>query len=165
MISSTNEFAKILRRSSTATLWQAERRLEELEVDTESRGKKNSELNSTVLRLEAELSDALHSSSQAGAELGLQQKLRADAQLRVEELEESLLEMFRLQEIISRLQGELSDKEQSLEDEIQLQCKQAERHVEDLQMEHQQGAPKSNRGKEKLPYQGRNLGQIHGSRG
>ncbi|XP_041915019.1 cingulin-like protein 1 isoform X3 [Alosa sapidissima] len=130
-------------------LWQAERRLEELEVDTESRGKKNSELNSTVLRLEAELSDALQSSSQAGAELSLQQKLRADAQLRVEELEESLLEkdqeMFRLQEIISRLQGEvsgkLSDKEQSLEDEIQLreriqlQCKQAERHVEDLQME------------------------------
>ncbi|XP_076139617.1 uncharacterized protein LOC143122703 isoform X2 [Alosa pseudoharengus] len=130
-------------------LWQAERRLEELEVHTESRGKKNSELNSTVLRLEAELSDALQSSSQAGAELSLQQKLRADAQHRVEELEESLLEkdqeMFRLQEIISRLQGEvsgkLSDKEQSLEDEIQLreriqlQCKQAERHVEDLQME------------------------------
>ncbi|XP_062409975.1 uncharacterized protein LOC134100642 isoform X2 [Sardina pilchardus] len=130
-------------------LWQAERRLEELEVDTESRGKKNSELNSTVMRLEAELSDALLSSSQAGADLSLQQKLRADAQLRVEELEESLLEkdqeMFRLQEIISRLQGEvsgkLSDKEQSLEDEIQLreriqlQCKQAERHVEDLQME------------------------------
>ncbi|XP_041916052.1 cingulin-like [Alosa sapidissima] len=47
--------------------------------------------------------------------------------------------MFRLLEIISRLQGEvsgkLSDKEQSLEDEIQLQCKQAEHHVEDLQME------------------------------
>ncbi|KAG5272013.1 hypothetical protein AALO_G00160680 [Alosa alosa] len=114
----------------------------------------------TVLRLDAELSDALQSSSQAGAELSLQQKLRADAQLRVEELEESLLEkdqeMFRLQEIISRLQGEIfacvgidinrslvklvirresGRDEIQLRERIQLQCKQAERHVEDLQME------------------------------
>ncbi|XP_031434282.1 cingulin-like protein 1 isoform X2 [Clupea harengus] len=130
-------------------LWLAERKLEELEVDKETRGKKNSELNSSVQRLEDELAEALQTSTQASVELSLQQKLRADAQLRVEELEESLLEknqeMLRLQQIIHRLQGEVSgkliDKEQSLEEEIQLreriqlQCKQAERHVEDLQME------------------------------
>ncbi|XP_042603759.1 cingulin [Cyprinus carpio] len=82
----------------------------------------------------------------ARAELSLQQKLRADVQLRMEELEESVLEkdqeLLRLTQIVSRLQGEvsykLSDKEQTLEEEIQLreriqlQCKQAERTVEDL---------------------------------
>ncbi|KAL2099667.1 hypothetical protein ACEWY4_004061 [Coilia grayii] len=136
-------------QSLSEKLWLAERKLEELEVDKESKGKKNSALNSSVQRLEAELAEALQSCTQSGAELGLQQKLRAEAQLRVEELEESLLEknqeMLRLQQIIGRLQGEVSgkliDKEQSLEEEIQLreriqlQCKQAERHVEDLQME------------------------------
>lgn len=114
-------------------------------------------------------------SSQAQAELSLQQKLREDSELRLEEMEESLLEkeqeLQRQQLLISRLQGEvldphththvqagsgghadtstlclqvsgkLSDKEQTLEEEIQLreriqlQCKQAERMVEDLKME------------------------------
>uniref|UniRef100_A0AAY4EHU5 Myosin tail domain-containing protein n=1 Tax=Denticeps clupeoides TaxID=299321 RepID=A0AAY4EHU5_9TELE len=130
-------------------LWLAERRLEELEMGTESRGKKVSELNITVQRLETELAEALQSYSQCNAELNLQQKLRADSQHRVEELEESLLEkdqeLQRLQQITHRLQGEvtvkLTDKERSLEEEIQLreriqlQCKQAERHVDDLHME------------------------------
>lgn len=130
-------------------------------------------------------------SSQAQAELSLQQKLREDSELRLEEMEESLLEkeqeLQRQQLLISRLQGEvlvpqyhqsclyhtlsgpgnsqsrlnalfrrgrrhihavclqvsgkLIDKEQILEEEIQLreriqlQCKQAERMVEDLKME------------------------------
>ncbi|KAM6903058.1 uncharacterized protein FYW49_016566 [Xenentodon cancila] len=130
-------------------LWLAERRLEELEIDKDTKGKKTSELNGTILRLEAELSEALQTSLQATAELNLQQKLREDAQLRLEELEESLLEkdqeMMRLQALVSRLQGEVSgkliDKERSLEEEIQLrerlqlQCKQAERMVDDLTME------------------------------
>ena len=50
-------------------------------------------------------------STQASAELGLEQKLRADALLRVEELEESLLEktqeLQRVQLVVSRLQGEV----------------------------------------------------------
>ncbi|CAL8318076.1 unnamed protein product [Lota lota] len=130
-------------------LWLAERQVEELEVDKETRDKRNSELICTVSRLEQELGDAILLSSQAGAELNLQQKLRQDAQLRVEELEESLLEknqeLQRVQAIVVRLQGEVSgkliDKERTLEDEIQqrerlqLQCKQAERTVEDLHME------------------------------
>lgn len=127
-------------------------------------------------------------SSQAQAELSLQQKLREDSELRLEEMEESLLEkeqeLQKQQLLISRLQGEvlvpqypqvlslspiirprpvsmpcleghgdiiqavclqvsgkLIDKEQILEEEIQLreriqlQCKQAERMVEDLKME------------------------------
>ncbi|MCJ8741103.1 hypothetical protein PDJAM_G00066920 [Pangasius djambal] len=130
-------------------LWLAERNLEEMEIEKETKGKKAAELNSTVDRLETELAEALQQASQSNAELSLQQKLRVDAQLRVEELEECVLEkeqeIMRFQQIISRLQGEvtdkLMDKEQSLEDEIQLrekiqlQCKQAERAVEDLQME------------------------------
>ncbi|XP_077353894.1 uncharacterized protein LOC144002483 isoform X4 [Festucalex cinctus] len=130
-------------------LWLAERQLEELEVDKDSKSKKTSELNSTVLRLETELADALQMSSQSAAELNLQQKLRQDAQLRMEELEESLLEkeqeLQRVQALVVRLQGDVSgkliDKEQTLEEEIQLrerlqlQCKQAERTVDDLQME------------------------------
>ncbi|XP_053096193.1 cingulin-like protein 1 isoform X2 [Pangasianodon hypophthalmus] len=130
-------------------LWLAERNLEEMEIEKEAKGKKAAELNSTADRLETELAEALQQASQSNAELSLQQKLRVDAQLRVEELEECVLEkeqeIMRFQQIISRLQGEvtdkLMDKEQSLEDEIQLrekiqlQCKQAERAVEDLQME------------------------------
>ncbi|XP_060791567.1 cingulin-like protein 1 isoform X3 [Neoarius graeffei] len=130
-------------------LWLAERNLEEMEIERETKGKKAVELNSTVDRLESELAEVLQQASQSSAELSLQQKLRVDTQLRVEELEECVLEkeqeIMRLQQIISRLQGEVSDKlmdkEQSLEDEIQLreriqlQCKQAERAVEDLQME------------------------------
>ncbi|TRY97125.1 hypothetical protein DNTS_032784 [Danionella cerebrum] len=153
-------------------LWLAERNLEELELEKENKAKKALELGNSVFRLETEvrnetelqphlsvsprdasyafqLADALQEGNQARAELGLQQKLRADTQLRVEELEESLLEkeqeLLRLTQIVSRLQGEVSDKlsdrEQSLEEEIQLreriqlQCKQAERSVDDLKME------------------------------
>lgn len=50
-------------------------------------------------------------SSQAQAELNLQQKLREDSELRLEEMEESLLEkeqeLQRQQSLISRLQGEV----------------------------------------------------------
>ncbi|XP_036443863.1 cingulin-like protein 1 isoform X2 [Colossoma macropomum] len=130
-------------------LWLTERNLEELELEKETKGKKAVELGTNVQKLETELAEALQQASQANAELSLQQKLRVDAQLRVEELEESILEkdqeVLRLQQIVSRLQGEVSDKllekEHSLEEEIQLrekaqlQCKQAERMVEDLQME------------------------------
>ncbi|KAE8284799.1 hypothetical protein D5F01_LYC16234 [Larimichthys crocea] len=130
-------------------LWRTERQLEELEVDRDTRDKKTSDLHSTILRLETELGDALQASTQASAELSLQQKLRDDSQQRVDELEESLLEkeqeVQRLQALVSRLQGEVSgkliDKEQTLEEEIQLreriqlQCKQAERMVDDLHME------------------------------
>ncbi|KAG7247240.1 hypothetical protein CRUP_002009, partial [Coryphaenoides rupestris] len=119
-------------------LWLAERQLEELEVDKDTRDKRTSDLSSTIFRLEEELGDAMLLSSQAGAELNLQQKLREDAQLRVEELEESHLEK---DQELQRVSGKLSDKEQTLEEEIQLrerlqlQCKQAERTVDDLQME------------------------------
>ncbi|XP_017348715.1 cingulin-like protein 1 isoform X2 [Ictalurus punctatus] len=130
-------------------LWLAERNLEEIEIEKDTKGKKAVELNSTVDRLETELSEALQQASQVSSELSLQQKLRVDTQLRVEELEECVLEkeqeIISLKQIVSRLQGEVSDKlmdkERSLEDEIQLrekiqlQCKQAERTVEDLQME------------------------------
>ncbi len=58
-----------------------------------------------------QLSEALQVSTQASAELNLQQKLREDGQLRVEELEESLLEkeqeLQRLQTLVARLQGEV----------------------------------------------------------
>lgn len=36
-------------------LWLAERQLEELEIDKDTKGKRTSELNSTILRLEAEV--------------------------------------------------------------------------------------------------------------
>ncbi|KAM9338374.1 uncharacterized protein ABDE67_017932 [Symphorus nematophorus] len=130
-------------------LWLAERQLEEMEVDKGTRDKKSSELSNTIIRLETELSEALLASTQTTAELNLQQKLREDSQMRVDELEESLLEKEqeaqRLQALVNRLQGEVSgkliDKERTLEEEIQLreriqlQCKQAERMVDDLQME------------------------------
>ncbi|XP_052392725.1 cingulin-like protein 1 isoform X2 [Carassius gibelio] len=130
-------------------LWLAERSLEELQLEKENKAKKTLELTNTVFRLETELADALQEVNQARAELSLQQKLRSDDLLRMEELEESVTEkdqeLLRLTQIVSRLQGEvtdkLSDKEQTLEEEIQLrervqlQCKQAERTVEDLRME------------------------------
>ncbi|KAK2818845.1 hypothetical protein Q5P01_024406 [Channa striata] len=130
-------------------LWQAERQLEELQTDKGTKDKKTSELSSNILRLETELAEAVQTSTQASVELSLQQKLRQDAELRLEELEESLLEknqeLQRLQALVNRLQGEVSgkliDKERTLEGEIQLrerlqlQCKQAERTVEDLNME------------------------------
>lgn len=59
-----------------------------------------------------QLGEALQVSTQAAAELSLQQKLREDDKLRVEELEESLLEkeqeLQRLQTLVSKLQGEVS---------------------------------------------------------
>nr|XP_054600651.1 cingulin-like protein 1 [Nothobranchius furzeri] len=130
-------------------LWLAERQLEELEVDRGSRDKKTSELNTIIIRMEEELSEALQKSTQAQAESNLQQKLREDAQMRVDELEEALLEkdqeIQRLQILVGKLQGEVSgkliDKERTLEEEIQLrerlqlQCRQAERTVDDLTME------------------------------
>ncbi|XP_042158689.1 cingulin-like protein 1 isoform X1 [Oncorhynchus tshawytscha] len=135
-------------------LWLSERQLEDLEVDKETRDKKRSELSDTVFRLETELEEALQKATQATAELSLQQKLRDDALLRVEEMEESLLERGQelqiAQQTVSRLQGQVSDKlidkERSLEEEIQLrervqlQWKQAERSVEDLTMELQTAA-------------------------
>ncbi|KAL6097336.1 uncharacterized protein ACO6RY_06453 [Pungitius sinensis] len=144
-------------------LWQAERQLEELEIHKDSRDKKASELNSTILKMESELSEALLVSTQATAQLSLQQKLREDSERRVEELEESMLEkdqeLQRLQTVVGRLHGEVSDKlidkERTLEDEIQLrekiqlQCKQAERTVDDLTMELQS----TNQAREELAKQ------------
>lgn len=144
-------------------LWRAERQVEELELTRDSMEKKSAELNTTVLRLETELSEALQAASQASSEKNLHLKLREDAQLRVDELEEELLtkekENDRLQILITKLQeevsGKLVDKERSLEDEIQLrerlqlQCKQAERSLEDLRMELHQ----SNQGREELGKQ------------
>uniref|UniRef100_A0A3P9K0B1 Myosin tail domain-containing protein n=1 Tax=Oryzias latipes TaxID=8090 RepID=A0A3P9K0B1_ORYLA len=144
-------------------LWLAERQLEELEMEKGTKDKKTSELNATILRLETELGDALQNLTQVSTELSLQQKLRDDAHLRVEELEETLLdkdqELQRLQSLVSKLQGEVSgkliDKERTLEEEIQLRerlqlmCKQAERTVEDLTMELQS----TNQAKEDLAKQ------------
>ncbi|KAK5878533.1 hypothetical protein CesoFtcFv8_023932 [Champsocephalus esox] len=136
-------------KSLSEKLWVTERRLEELEVDKETRDKRTTELNSNLFRMETELAEALLVSTQASVELSLHQKLRVDEQQRVEELEEELLEkeqeQQRLHSLVGRLQGEVSgkliDREQTLEEEIQLrekiqlQCKQAERAVEDLKME------------------------------
>uniref|UniRef100_A0A668TBY0 Myosin tail domain-containing protein n=1 Tax=Oreochromis aureus TaxID=47969 RepID=A0A668TBY0_OREAU len=130
-------------------LWLAERQLEDVESDKESKDKKLSDLSNTILRLETELGEAMAVSTQANADMNLQQKLREDAQMRVDELEESLLEkeqeVQKLQILVTKLQGEVSgklfDRERSLEEEIQLrerlqlQCKQAERTVDDLTME------------------------------
>ncbi|KAM9323045.1 uncharacterized protein KZ484_021129 [Pholidichthys leucotaenia] len=136
-------------QSLAEKLWLTERQLEELEADKDTKNKKSSELNSTILSLQTELSEAVAVSTQAAAEANLQQKLREDAQMRVNELEESLLEkdqeLQKLQLLVNRLQGEVSgrliDKERTLEEEIQLrerlqlQCRQAERAVDDLTME------------------------------
>lgn len=58
-----------------------------------------------------QLAEALQASSQAQAELSLQQKLREDSELRLEEMEESLLEkeqeLQRQHTLIGRLQGEV----------------------------------------------------------
>ncbi|XP_039523985.1 cingulin-like protein 1 isoform X2 [Pimephales promelas] len=132
-------------------LWLTERTLEELELEKENKSKKALELSNSVFKLETELAESLQEALQARTEQSLQQKLRADAELRVEELEESVLEkdqeLLRLTQIVCRLQGEVTDKlsykEQTLEEEIQLreraqlQCKQAERALEDLRMEMQ----------------------------
>lgn len=42
-------------QSLSEKLWLAERQLEELEVDKDTKDKKTSELNSTILRLETEV--------------------------------------------------------------------------------------------------------------
>ncbi|KPP76413.1 hypothetical protein Z043_104244 [Scleropages formosus] len=94
-------------------LWHAERELEELKAEKQLREKKTGDLNSTVMRLEAELGEALKAASQADAERRLYQKLKDDAQARVEELEESLLEraqeLQKTQQTVIRLQGEVGD--------------------------------------------------------
>ncbi|KAK6322883.1 hypothetical protein J4Q44_G00076750 [Coregonus suidteri] len=111
-------------------LWLSERQLEELEVDKETRDKRTSELSDTVFRLEIELGEALQKATQASAELSLHQKLRDDALLRVEELEETLLErgqeLQTAQQTVSLLQG------QSKED-LAKQLKQAQEKVIDLE--------------------------------
>lgn len=141
-------------------------------------------------------------SSQASAELNLQQKLRDDDQIRMEELEEALLEkdqeVQKLQALVVKLQGEvgsvlhlslgetrnqtgpasgslwtlclqvsgkLIDKERTLEEEIQLrerlqlQCKQAERTVDDLTMDLQN----TNQAKDDLAKQLKlaQVGKLH----
>uniref|UniRef100_A0A8C6UY18 Myosin tail domain-containing protein n=1 Tax=Neogobius melanostomus TaxID=47308 RepID=A0A8C6UY18_9GOBI len=130
-------------------LWHAERQAEEFELARDTKEKKTSELSNTVIRLESELNEALQVAAQASSERNLQVKLREDTQIRVDELEEGLLakqqEIDKLQILVTRLQGEVSgklvDKERSLEEEIQLrerlqlQCKQAERSLDDLRME------------------------------
>lgn len=72
---------------------------------------KQSVCNVVLCYVVCQLADALQESNQARSELSLHQKLRADAQLRVEELEESILEkdqeLMRLTQIVSRLQGEV----------------------------------------------------------
>ncbi|XP_037835243.1 uncharacterized protein LOC108228658 isoform X3 [Kryptolebias marmoratus] len=150
-------------QSLAEKLWLAERKVEELELNSGTRDKKASELTSTIQRLEEELNEAMQASLQASTELNLQQKLREDAQIRVEELEEALLEkdqeVQKLQSLNLKLQGEVSgkliDKERTLEEEIQLrerlqlQCKQAERTVEDLTMDLQT----TNQAKEDLSKQ------------
>ncbi|XP_066567048.1 myosin heavy chain, embryonic smooth muscle isoform isoform X4 [Amia ocellicauda] len=130
-------------------LWLTERKMEELETEKQNQDKIIVDLRNKVLRLETELGEALQISTQSTAELNLFQKLKNDSQQRVADLEENLLqrtqELQKAQMIVNRLQGEVSgkliDKERSLEEEIQLrerlqlQCKQAERSLEDLQME------------------------------
>lgn len=58
-----------------------------------------------------QLAEALQSTTQSATELSLQQKLREDSELRVEEMEESLLEkeqeLQRQLILISKLQGEV----------------------------------------------------------
>lgn len=58
-----------------------------------------------------QLSEALQASTQAAAELSLQQKLREDDQIRMEELEETILEkdqeVQKLQVLVTKLQGEV----------------------------------------------------------
>lgn len=58
-----------------------------------------------------QLGEALLVSTQAMAQLNLQQKLREDSERRVEELEESMLEkdqeLQRLQTVVGRLHGEV----------------------------------------------------------
>ncbi|KTF73188.1 hypothetical protein cypCar_00049262, partial [Cyprinus carpio] len=91
------------------------------------------------------LAEALQEGNQARAELSLQQKLRADVQLRMEELEESVLEkdqeLLRLTQIVSRLQGESEQMQMKLIQEKdlndQLECEKAilERQLRDLRRE------------------------------
>lgn len=47
-------------KSLAEKLWLAERQLEELEVDKDTRDKRTSDLNSTILRLETEVQRQFH---------------------------------------------------------------------------------------------------------
>lgn len=65
-----------------------------------------------------QVAEALQVSTQAAAELNLQQKLRDEARMRADELQESLLEkdqeLHSLQTLVSRLQGEVFSHGQHL---------------------------------------------------
>lgn len=80
------------------------------------------------MRVCLQLAEALQSTTQSAAELSLQQKLREDSELRVEELEESLLEkeqeLQRQLILISKLQGEVRPPPAA----DWLRCTQGDRH-------------------------------------
>ncbi|KAJ8286670.1 hypothetical protein GJAV_G00041810 [Gymnothorax javanicus] len=130
-------------------LWLAERELEQHNIDQQVWDKKATDLQSNIARLEIELEEARQASNHGVAEMNLLEKQRREMEATVEELQEAVMEknmeIQKLHQTVNRLQGEVSDrlidKERTLEDEIQLreraqlQCKQAERTLEDLRME------------------------------
>ncbi|KAK1176139.1 cingulin-like [Acipenser oxyrinchus oxyrinchus] len=130
-------------------LWLAERNQDQLEMEKQNLDTKIVSLSSTVLRLETELGEALQVSAEAAAGMTLHQQYKEKTQNSIEELEERLKEKCQeLEEAQcnrTRQLEELSlkqlDKDRQLEEEIQLRerlqllSKQAERSIEDLQME------------------------------
>ncbi|KAK6494400.1 cingulin-like [Huso huso] len=130
-------------------LWLAERNQDQLETEKQNLDTKIVSLSSTVLRLETELGEALQVSAEAAAGITLHQQYKEKTQNSIEELEERLKEKCQeLEEAQcnrTRQLEELSlkqlDKDRQLEEEIQLRerlqllSKQAERSIEDLQME------------------------------
>lgn len=130
-------------------LWLAERNQDQLETEKQNLDTKIVSLSSTVLRLERELGEALQVSAEAAAGITLHQQYKEKTQNSIEELEERLKEKCQeLEEAQcnrTRQLEELSlkqlDKDRQLEEEIQLRerlqllSKQAERSIEDLQME------------------------------
>ncbi|XP_033890214.3 cingulin-like [Acipenser ruthenus] len=130
-------------------LWLAERNQDQLETEKQNLDTKIVSLSSTVLRLETELGEALKVSAEAAAGITLHQQYKEKTQNSIEELEERLKEKCQeLEEAQcnrTRQLEELSlkqlDKDRQLEEEIQLRerlqllSKQAERSIEDLQME------------------------------
>lgn len=68
-------------------------------------------INCIKVYIHFQLGEAMAASTQANAEMNLQQKLREDAQMRLDELEESLLEkeqeVQKLQTLVTKLQGEV----------------------------------------------------------
>ncbi|XP_041110083.1 cingulin-like isoform X2 [Polyodon spathula] len=130
-------------------LWLAERNQGQLEMEKQNLDTKIVSLSSTVLRLETELGEALQVSAEAAAGIALHQQYKEKTQNSIEELEERLKEkceeLAEAQCNRTRQLEELSlkqlDKDRQLEEEIQLRerlqllSKQAERSIEDLQME------------------------------